>query len=172
MSKSYRPLPPVEELRRLFTYEPETGHLYWNVRRSGTKTAAPAGSVNCRYGHIQVCLGGRNYRAHRIAWAITTGEDPGPLTIDHIDRNPANNKWENLRLATTQQQSRNTRKPNKHGLKGVAYYERSRRPWRATIKAEGKRHILGYYATKEEAYAAYCAAAARFFGEFSSEPAL
>lgn len=40
--------------------------------------------------------------AHRIIWKMETGSDPA-CEIDHRDLNGLNNRWENLREATTTQ---------------------------------------------------------------------
>lgn len=86
--------------------------------------------------------------------------------VDHIDNNPLNDRRDNLRLATIAQNSRNAKLPstNKSGFKGVTLQKG--RYWRACIKVNGKTIHLGHFATAEEAYAAYCEAAKKYFGEF------
>lgn len=96
-----------------------------------------------------------------------TGEHPEDH-IDHIDRNPSNNAWNNLRLATDQQNL--TNKPvspkNKLGVKGVRRSKRKRVGYIATIKRDGKSRYLGCFKTIEEAKAAYDAAGQILHGEF------
>ena len=43
-------------------------------------------------------LGQRQLKAHRVAWCLHQGTDPGHLMVDHIDRNRSNNRASNLRL--------------------------------------------------------------------------
>lgn len=51
------------------------------------------------------------------------------------------------------------------GLKGVTYQEnRPQNPWKASIHHRGVRMNLGYFATKEEAAAAYNKKAVLLFG--------
>lgn len=45
-----------------------------------------------------------------------TGEDPGDLFVDHINRDPSDNRWANLRLATRSQNGANSvRREKPHG---------------------------------------------------------
>jgi hypothetical protein len=78
------------------------------------------------------------------------------------------NRDSNLRLAnrTQQQQNRRKQKNNTSGYKGVSWSKGSRK-WTARIRVDGKYLYLGLFATAELAYAAYCAAARKYFGEFA-----
>lgn len=99
---------------------------------------------------------------------MVTGNDPADSLIDHIDGNPHNNKFANLRIATSRQNQCNQkiRRDNTSGLKGVSW-DSKRNKWQAGIQIDGKRIALGRFSTKEEAYAAYCEAARRLHGEFA-----
>lgn len=87
---------------------------------------------------------------------------------DHRDLNTLNNCRSNLRIATRAQQgaNRGLGKGNTSGFKGVYLNKRNGR-WIAHIKVMGKHKMLGAYATPEEAHAAYCDAAVKYFGEFA-----
>lgn len=100
-----RPLPPVERLRELFDYDPETGHLL-NRRRAGDDrfsrgfnsryAGKPAGGKH-QFGFLCVRVGdGRTCYAHRVIWKMMTGNEPG--WIDHINADRADNRWCNLRV--------------------------------------------------------------------------
>jgi hypothetical protein len=84
-----------------------------------------------------------------------TGEWPADQ-IDHKNRVGTDNRWENLRAATNQQNQFNTtvRRNNKCGLKGV-HWSKEKKKWRAQIGLNGKTWSLGYYLTPEDASAAY-----------------
>jgi len=117
--------------------------------------------------YLQAKIGQRFYGYHRLVWMHFNGKIPKGMVVDHIDRNPRNNKIENLRLATYAQNSANRRKSNKGknfeqkgvGWNGVKYI--------STITHEGKRLHLGSFETEWEAAAAYIAASKELNEEFS-----
>jgi hypothetical protein len=88
--------------------------------------------------------------------------------IDHINGDPLDNRWSNLREATQSQNNWNTRlsRNNTSGYKGVSWHKGERK-WDATIMAYGKSHFLGRFKTKEEARDAYIDASKKLHGEFS-----
>jgi hypothetical protein len=110
---------------------------------------------------------GKLYLEHRLAWLYMTGELP--IEVDHKDGNGVNNKFKNLRSATTPQNRANSRKSvkNTSGFKGVSFYV-GRGKWVAEIQFNGKRKRLGYFDTPEEAHKAYCVAADKVHGEFAN----
>jgi len=88
---------------------------------------------------------------------------------DHINRNHLDNRRDNLRVCSRDENARN-RKPSrlsKTGLKGVVYPDRSH-GFRAQIMYQKKRYWLGSFDTAEEAHQAYLEAAKRLFGEFAN----
>lgn len=158
--------PSAERVRELLDYNPLTGFFIWRVSPSRNVAAGSIAGTDCEgYRLIRVC-GGR-YKGHQLAWLYVTGEWP-TSEIDHRDMDRSNNRWLNLRPATGSQNRANTRKraDNKSGFKGVCWYPQTRK-WVAQIRYQGYNNNLGYFATPEEAHAAYCSAAKRLFGEFA-----
>ena len=88
--------------------------------------------------------------------------------VDHINRNRLDNRKENLRLCTMQENRRNSakKKGSASPFKGVMRV--THRPaWRAFIKYDDKNHYLGYFKSEVEAAQAYNEAAKEHFGEFA-----
>jgi hypothetical protein len=156
-------------LRSMLRYEPDTGLFFWlQTRGRSAKAGDRAGRVDER-GYYRIRVNGRLCPAHRVAFALMTGRWPIG-EVDHIDGDPGNNRWPNLREATRSQQTQNTRlhSDSRSGLKG-AYYDRRKynKRWYSRIVVDGKAVRLGFFHTAEEAHDAYKAAAEKYFGEFA-----
>jgi HNH endonuclease len=155
----------ADELRKLLSYNPDTGKFFWLVSLSWRRQAGDiAGSNISRYRAI--CLNYVRYYEHVLAWLYMTGDWPAS-EIDHKDRNGRNNRWSNLRLATHAENGANTKGRGISGLKG-AYWDVSRNKWRSQITYQGKTINLGRFASAEEAHAAYMVKAKALFREFAS----
>ena len=102
-------------------------------------------------------------KLHRFIINIT---DP-KIQIDHKNGDSLDNRKENLRLATGQENSRNRKKRNDNtsGYKGVSW-NRERQKFVASIKFNSKILFLGYFDTAEEASSVYETKALKEFGEF------
>ena len=159
----------AERLRELVHYDPETGLFTQVAVRKGWKAGRIIGRRMSRCGYIRIGIDMNRYLAHRLAWLYMTGEWP-PDQIDHVNGDRADNRWSNLREATSAQNGQNSRPRNgKFNLKGVAKsldHWRAK-PFSARIKAHGKVHYLGRFATPEEAHAAYVAGAYKYHGQFA-----
>lgn len=97
---------------------------------------------------------GKAYKATHLAHLYMTGELPS-LYMDHINGVRNDNRWENLRQVTMQENNQNQRKPRKDnttGYLGVSYFGKK---FRALIRVNSKRIHIGLYDTPEEAYKAY-----------------
>lgn len=94
-----------QTLQSLLDYEPHTGLFFWLVNRGSVQKGDLAGFLDDK-GYIRICINGRGYRAHRLAFLYMTGRWPKE-TIDHKDRVRTNNEWSNLREATHFEQGNN-----------------------------------------------------------------
>lgn len=161
----------MERLRQVLEYDASTGIFRWKVRLS---PYAPAGSIAgtiSNQGYRHIAIDRVVYLAPRLAWLYVRGEWPAG-EVDHRDMNRRNDRFDNLRLASNQQNSANRRvlPSNKLGVKGVGISTwRKRKPqrYRARIRVNGVLIHLGYFSTPEDAGAAYQKAATQYFGEFA-----
>lgn len=155
---------PIDEMRTIFGYEPDSGRLFWNVTRRGVGQAGTTAGSPQPHGYLSIMFKGKRYQVHVMIWYIVTGEWL-PGRIDHEDLNGGNNRWINLRKATHQQNGWNVKGRTKSGYKGV--YPTPNGKFTARIKVNGK--IINYPSrvSAEEAWRDYCAAARQYFGEFA-----
>lgn len=156
-----------ERLKRLLTYNPESGLFTWNESRGPAKRGAVAGSP-CNKGYIVIGVDGKVYKAHRLAWLYMTGAWPSDQ-IDHRDEQKANNKWDNLREATNEQNCRNRSHYNKTGYKGVIPTPYGKFFARTTVR--GKIYQKNGFGTPEEASEWVTAVRNELHGEFAAHTA-
>ena len=157
-----RPLPSIERINELFRYDPEAGVLIRKVA-SGSRGHAGdiAGCLNgC--GYVVVAVNDRDVRAHRMIWAIMTGDWPRG-EIDHINGIRNDNRWCNLRSCSRAENAQNMRcKPSPTcDLQGVSWDARTQR-WYVRIQVGRKVIFLGRFDIPEEGHAAYLAAKQKF----------
>lgn len=88
-------LPTVERISNVFTYDRETGFLWFVAPSQGRDMAKPAGSISKVDGFRRVMIDGRLYHSERIIWKLMTGEDPADIL--HINGNRSDNRWCNLK---------------------------------------------------------------------------
>lgn len=89
-------------------------------------------------------------------------------TVDHINLEKKDNRRNNLRLASYQQNSINKSPTilNKSGYKGVSF-EKQTKKFRADIRHNGKRYNLGRYSSAIDAAKAYDEMALKLHGDFA-----
>lgn len=165
-----KPLPPLELLHELFELDAEQGVLRRKVTRAPNARAGDVvGSVDSK-GYLHVNISGRFYRVHRLVFYMHYGFDP-QTHLDHVNCDRRDNRPENLRPATDQQNAGNVKRlfaHNTSGVRGVSFNSRSKK-WHAQIKIFGKQTYLGRYKTSEEAAEVYKAAAKRHFQQFARD---
>lgn len=158
----------AERLRELVIYDKDTGIFRWRVDRFCGKhmhiLTAKAGDVagsTDEDGYHMLTIDAKRYQASRLAWVYVTGAWP-EYDIDHIDTNPSNNRFANLRDVSPTvnlQNRKRAQRNNKVGLLGVSKRKTGgRKKWIAQIAFGGKHKYIGAFETPEEAHAAYLAA--------------
>lgn len=142
------------ELQSLLAYDPQTGIITWgkNPPRS-VKSGGIAGSPT-NTGYIRVTVYGRDYQAHRIAWAMHYGEWPKNV-LDHINGIRSDNRISNLRLSSDRDNQCNQIKHRNGGLVGATKVVGCKNRWKAKIKINGVCVHIGSYSSEKEASTAY-----------------
>ena len=156
---------PVERLWEKYSFDPLNGKFH--------KRTASGKAIKGWWSGRGFCLQLPSWNGRKIttsygravnAWVA--GEW-APDCVDHIDRNPSNNRAWNLRLATIRGNSWNTKKFT--GALKPYSNQKGQKRWRAAIRVEGKQHHLGYYSSEEKASSAYWDEYTRRFGGTTSK---
>lgn len=157
----------AEQLRELLEYDPASGVFRWKVRPARNVFVGATAGVESPRGYIQISIGKRQYRAHRLAWLYIYGHMPEQ--IDHINGIRSDNRLCNLRPATASQNAMNRPKPknNTTGVKGV-YWNSYAKKYAATITVGGRPRFLGYFSHLGEAAQCVHDARSRSCGEFAN----
>ena len=187
-------LPSKEWLDQLFEYRPEEG-LFWKLRpedhfksqldwyiwnkRFAEKMAGGQKIKTYKTGkrrdhsrvQMPICPGGKlaTFAAHRLAYVLMGQAIPDGMVVDHIDGDPWNNKWSNLRLGTYSQNMNNSAgwRKRKHDLPKGVYCDGNReKKYYAMLKVGSKYKRFPYRDTIQEAHEDYRIAAAELHGEF------
>lgn len=151
-------------LRRLLSYDPETGDLCWKTQHTNRVVIGRPIRTRIGRGYYAVQVDGFRMRVHNVVWAMHYGEWPDKL-VDHINCDKTDNRISNLRLATLNQNAFNVGKQsnNTTGAKGVS---KNGTGFKAEISANNVSHYLGTFKTVEEARRAYLNAAVELHGDY------
>lgn len=120
-------------------YCPETGILFRTKSSIGKAiTEYEVGSVN-KAGYRTFKFHSIDYKTHRVIWFLMTGHQP--MVIDHIDGNPNNNLFSNLR-SRTQKDNSNNKIFHRRGKRPGVSMHKSTDKWQAYVDdAEGRSHL-------------------------------
>jgi hypothetical protein len=157
-----------KELKEILNYNPETGIFTWIIDANSSVRSGDLAGTIVKRGYVTIGIRCKDMRAHRLAWLYMTGEWPKGQ-VDHINESKNDNRWSNLRIATSSQNRMNIglRSDNTSGYKGVSWNKGSRK-WICTIGINGKTKYLGLYLDVKEAHNAYKKASLKYHGEFSN----
>lgn len=149
----------AETLRKLVTYEEETGLMRWRNNHktiSWIKAGDVVGRGSKKRGYMCTSINKKQYYQHRLVWLYVYGEWPAS-SIDHINGDKSDNRIVNLRLATPSENQHN-RKKTKNRDAPVGAYKHYRGGWYSSIMVNKVRKYLGSFETAEEAAEAYAKA--------------
>lgn len=110
----------------------------------------------------------RFVRFHRLVMHAKPGQ-----FVDHINKNKADNRKENLRCCQRSENDRNRSLyiTNTSGVSGV-FFDRQREKWVASITYNSKKIYLGRYDAKEDAIMARLTKEIELYREFAPQKAL
>ena len=144
----------ADEARRLFFYHAETGLILRRVLWRGRNIGEEAGcqitdSDGMTYRKISLLQ--TPIMGHRIAWLLHYGCWP-VLQIDHRDGDGLNNRIDNLREVTNQQNAMNMRlnRTSTTGVSGVRWHKIAKK-WNVRITVGQQEIYLGLYENFEDA---------------------
>lgn len=145
-------------LRELLQYDPQTGALTLKVDVSHIRKAGQRVDVakhgKRSVGYKVVNIFGRRILAHRVAWAIHTGQWPDS-DIDHVNGDKSDNRMANLRLASKTENMRNQSRAHANSKAKLMGVHKNRDRFRAQITVNGRTVHIGMFDTPEDAHAAY-----------------
>lgn len=102
-------------------------------------------------GYQYISIKKKKHYVHRFAFYFMGVSIPEGKVVDHIDGDPSNNRWSNLRLVSLSGNQQNTSR------KGYSLHKRTGK-WRVeiqlTVEGERKRYYGGYFSSEEEAASA------------------
>ena len=166
-----------QKIEYLFNVDCDNGKLYWKHREwPKKKIGHEAGSINKtkrikNNSYCSVFINGKFYKRHHIIYCYATGEWPDKNHIvDHINRNPTDDRIINLRMATIFQNMYNKSPYNKKSdlPQGVdVVHCLNKDIYRARIRVNKKNINLGCHETKAKANECYLLARKKYFGEFA-----
>jgi len=129
--------------------------FFWQVRPSNKTSYATRKKPSANGKQTTVSM-------HREIMKAGPGQQ-----VDHINGNGLDNRKENLRLCTVQENQYNTGpKSENSGYKGVTWHKRLRK-WQARIAKDHEKYHLGYFSNKHAAAVVYNYCAKELFGEFA-----
>lgn len=171
------PLPQREFIIARLDYDPDTGSITWNSghlkgKEAGCRQYRKDGSPNAIRIGFQIGDKLVQFVAHRLIYSIMEVDVPFGMVIDHEDRNPFNNRWLNMRLAThsnnlCNQSFDNRKRPQSDLPRGVYRQPSKRNPFFAKIILNGKDKYIGSFNDIDVARAAYIKAANHHYGQFA-----
>jgi len=154
-----------EQALHLFEYK--NGNLFWkNTTHPKIKIGSQVGFINDN-GYCVASIYGKKYLAHQIVYLMQHGYIP--KAIDHINNIKVDNRIENLREVTRQQNMQNKplSKTNTTGYKNV-YWKEKNKKWEVAISVDGKRKYIGIYKDLELADLVATEARDKYYGEYAN----
>lgn len=158
--------PTRNELLSAYIYDPTSGNL--KNRVNGNILGASRDTTKNQYVYASTPWG--LFLAHRLIWIMVHGDIPPGRQIDHVNGMRWDNRLDNLRCVTPQQNQFNRRisSRNRSGVKGVSWCS-TRKVWVACVWKDGRPFHLGRFKCLNEATKTARAMRHKLHGDFRND---
>ena len=158
-----------ENWKKVTGFEKYSVSDYGNIRNDKTGRILKFGTSNNGYRRVTFSQNKKlsTKNVHRLVAGAFIPNPDNKKCVDHINNDRKNNKLNNLRWATAEQNQHNRKidKDNTSGTKGVSFVKKTNK-WRARINIDGKEIYLGSFMKKEDAVNIRIQRAKDEFGEY------
>lgn len=155
---SYKNFDGNKVLEELFSFayfdEKSARFIIHTERPNAKRKVGEFADYDNKHGYLCLWIFSRIFRAHSIIWLIAFGDWPKG-EIDHINGNRSDNRLQNLRDVSHQENLSNRTvlpKNNTSGISGI-YLNKRDNKWVAYTRLKGRMKYLGQSLDKEEAIA-------------------
>ena len=143
----------IDKFKEELHYDKLTGRFIWLKHKKSEKIGLHAEKEHPN-GYWQIYVLGRNYLAHRLAWAFSSGSWP-EKHIDHINEDKKDNRICNLRDVSHSINLANQKNPQRNNISGYRGVTKRNDKFQAQIVINKKYTSIGYFNSAEEAHKAY-----------------
>ena len=128
----------IELAKKYLRYDDKTGNHYWLVSHGPVKAGDIAGHLSAE-GYIIIKLLGKNYKAHRLGYAMYHDDDLDGAEVNHLNHIIDDNRITNLMKVDRfgQMHDKAMHSNNKSGYTGVCWHK-STQKWMAYV---GKQYL-------------------------------
>ena len=143
----------------------EDGLLVWNRTKGRAICGKPVGNKS-KYGYIETKVQNKRLKVHHIVWYLHKGYFP--VRLDHINRDRTDNRIENLRECTAQENNRNRSNDSvKRKLPRNVYTSKSVGKYRVLLSMGGKSLCFGTFSNVADADIVAKQARELYYGDFA-----
>jgi hypothetical protein len=146
----------VSRIREVLDYDTKSGVMTWRISEHSRSKGKRAGCLDKTDGYRYIRIDGQLYGEHRVAYMHAFGVIAPGLQVDHINRDPSDNRLANLRAVPPSVNACNTVRADT--ARGVI--KRRNGSWSCQIRMDGRR-VTATFATEAEAIAHHATLAAR-----------
>lgn len=131
-----------DDIKSILNYDSLTGLFTWKINKGRVKKGTEIKYINNNYKYVGINY--KTYALHRLAWLYVYGYFP--KEIDHINGNKSDNRIDNLRECTRQQNCQNRiDTKNKSSFIRNVHWHKLAKKWQVRVQIKNKRLCLGLF---------------------------